>query len=134
MRSPLLLALLPLAACGGTSSDSVSGTESPTRLVVEQTTDRTQSWTLTCDPSGGDHPDPAAACAALNSVADPFAPLPADIVCTQQYGGPQTARITGTFRGAPVDLELSRIDGCRISQWDRLGAVLPGPVGVDPPS
>jgi hypothetical protein len=27
-----------------------------------------------------------------------------------------------------VDLQLSRTDGCRISQWDRLGALLPGPV------
>jgi hypothetical protein len=37
--------------------------------------------------------------------------------------------VTGRWAGEPVDLQLSRTDGCRISQWDRLGALLPGPVG-----
>jgi hypothetical protein len=33
-----------------------------------------------------------------------------------------------------VDLELTRVDGCRIAQWDGLGPLLPGPVGVEPPA
>jgi hypothetical protein len=135
MRSLLLVAVLGLAACGGDATDAVTSDSPPTRLVVEQTSGGTRStWTLTCDPAGGDHPDAEAACADLDAQAQQgeiFAPLPADRICTEQYGGDQTARITGTFRGAPVDVSLSRVDGCHIAQWDQFGAVLPGPVGVD---
>jgi hypothetical protein len=130
------VALVALAGCATSApSDGLvaSAPAAQTRLVVEQTTDRTQTWTLTCDPPGGDHPSAAAACGALAGVRDPFAPLPADVLCTEVYGGPQTARVTGTYRGAPVDLALSRTDGCRISQWERLGPLLPGPVGGDAP-
>ena len=92
-----------------------------------------QTWTLTCAGSvEGSHPRATDACAHLEGMTDPFAPLPEDRMCTEQYGGPQTAHITGEWRGAPVDLELSRVDGCRISQWDSLGPVLPVPVGVEP--
>lgn len=80
---------------------------------------------LTCDPPGGDHPDPAAACADLAREPEPFAPLPPDVLCAEIYGGPETATVTGTYAGRPVALELSRTDGCRIAQWDRLGALLP---------
>ena len=136
MRRLAWAPLLLLAACADASpADGLAGQQptGQTRLVVEQTTDRTQTWTLTCDPPGGDHPSPAAACGALAGVREPFAPLPADAICTEQYGGDQTARVTGTYRGAPVDLSLSRVNGCYIAQWDRLGPLLPGPVGVDPP-
>ena len=135
MRRLAWLPLLLLAACADEGPSQVLRGQEPaqTRLVVEQTTDRTQTWTLTCDPPGGDHPAPAAACGALAGLREPFAPLPADAVCTEQYGGDQTARVTGTYRGAPLALELSRVNGCSISQWDRLGPLLPGPVGVDLP-
>ena len=86
-----------------------------------------ETWTLTC--AGlveGSHPDAEAACAHLATVDDPFAPLPTDLVCTEQYGGPQTARILGRWDGEAVDLEVSRTDGCRISQWDALVPLLPG--------
>jgi hypothetical protein len=65
----------------------------------------------------------------LQGLGDHFAPVPADAGCTQVYGGPQTARVTGRWAGQPVDLQLSRTDGCRIAQWDRLGPLLPGRVG-----
>ncbi|MEX2292068.1 MAG: SSI family serine proteinase inhibitor [Mycobacteriales bacterium] len=84
-----------------------------------------QRWTLTCDPPGGTHPDATRACQDLAAQETPFAPLPADAVCTQVFAGPQTATVTGSYRGEQVDLRLSRTDGCRASQWDRLGALLP---------
>jgi len=80
------------------------------------------------DPAGGTE-DPAATCAHLAALADPFAPLAGDVMCTQEYGGPQTARVTGEWDGEPVDLQLSRTDGCAIAQWDDLGPLLPVPVG-----
>ncbi|MEX5719692.1 SSI family serine proteinase inhibitor [Geodermatophilus maliterrae] len=136
----LLLAALTLlcAACaerggGGAPGTTGPGTVSGDELVVE--VDRgdgspLERYTLTCgEVPGGDHPDPRAACAHLAAMDDPFAPLAVGRLCTEQYGGPQTARVTGTWRGAGVDLALSRTDGCRISQWDSLGPLLPGPVG-----
>lgn len=93
------------------------------------------SWTLAClGTADGTHPDAEAACAHLKGLEDPFAPLPADVACTEIYGGPQSAHIAGLWGGEPVDLEVTRVDGCRISQWDSLGPLLPGPVGVDVPA
>lgn len=84
-------------------------------------------WTLTCDPVGGTHPDPEAACQALAGQGESALPAVAkDKVCTQQYGGPQTAVITGTWGGQPVDSKLSRINGCEIARWDALAGLLPG--------
>ena len=89
-----------------------------------------ESWTLTCVGFvEGSHPDAEAACAHLKTLDDPFAPLPTDAFCTEQFGGPQTARVLGRWNGGPVELELSRTDGCHIAQWDALGPLLPGPVG-----
>ena len=88
-----------------------------------------ESWTLTCVGfAEGSHPDPEAACEQLKAMAEPFAPLPADAVCTEQFGGPQTARILGRWNGEPVDLELSLTDGCRIEQWHHLSVLVPLPV------
>lgn len=128
-----LLAVLPLlavlAACAGPDTVSAPPPSPPaaTSLVIEVVADQGAAptrWTLTCEPAGGTHPDPETACRALADAAEPFAPVPADALCTQQYGGPQTATVRGTYRGQPVDLALSRVDGCRISQWDRLAALL----------
>ena len=89
-----------------------------------------ETYALGClGDATGDLADPAAVCAHLQGLPDPFAPLPADVMCTEQFGGPQTARVTGRWEGEPVDLALSRTDGCQISQWDALGPLLPGPVG-----
>src|SRR5437868_5256198 len=54
-----------------------------------------QHWTLRCDPAGGTLPRVAQACARLGGLADPFAPVPRDSVCTDIYGGPQVARVVG---------------------------------------
>lgn len=131
MRTRLLLLLVVLTGCSA-GSDSVATSPEPsdaaTRLEVRVVADEgadPQTWTLTCAPTGGDHPDPAGACDDLADEQMPFAPLPADGVCTQLYGGPQTATVRGTYQGQAVSLELSRTDGCRVAQWDRLGAVLP---------
>lgn len=95
------------------------------------------SWTLTCDPPGGTHPNAAVAVAALDEILesgrDPFAPVPADMMCTQQYGGPETATITGTWRGRPVNASYKLTDGCEIGRWRRLRAVLtPAPAADEP--
>nr|WP_246405868.1 SSI family serine proteinase inhibitor [Modestobacter versicolor] len=86
--------------------------------------------TLVCQPEpSGTYPDPAAVCDQLEATADPLAPLPADQVCTEQYGGPQTARVTGRWAGEDVSLELARTNGCTIDQWNRLAPLLPVDLG-----
>jgi hypothetical protein len=46
------------------------------------------------------------------------------VACTQQYGGPQTATVTGTLRGEPVDLQFTRVNGCEIARWEAARALL----------
>lgn len=87
--------------------------------------DSVQTWTLTCDPDGGDHPDAQAACKALADHESALQPVPADRQCTQQYGGPETATITGTWGGKRVNAMLSRTNGCEIARWDDLAGLLP---------
>jgi hypothetical protein len=89
-----------------------------------------EEWTLTC--AGfveGSHPEAEDACAHLAGLDEPFAALPDDLSCTQQFGGPQTAHVIGRWGGEPVDVRLARSDGCLIAQWDALGPLLPVPVG-----
>jgi hypothetical protein len=136
MRAVLLLvAVLALTACAA-QSGTTGGSSSPTRaadddLVVE--IDRgdgsaPERYTLNCaDIGGSDHPEAQAACEHLAEMEEPFAPLPADMICAQVFDGPETARITGRWHGAPVDLQLARNDSCRTTQWESFGPLLPGP-------
>ncbi len=146
MRLALLLALLSVIACASPAAPGAvapSGGSDPAAGGIQQADDDLQvefdrgdgtepeSWTLTCvGNASGSHPEAEAACAHLAGMGDPFAPLPPDSVCTEQYGGPQTAHVTGRWKGQPVDLELSRVDGCHISQWDSLVPLVPAEVGV----
>jgi hypothetical protein len=52
-------------------------------------------------------------------------PVRQDMQCTQVYGGPETAHITGTWRGQAVDSRLSRQNGCEIARWNALAGFLP---------
>lgn len=87
-------------------------------------------WTLICDPPGGDHPLAAPACELLAKFAgqevDPFAPPRKNRACTDLYGGPDTATVSGVWRGRRVQASFSRVDGCEIARWDALGSVLGG--------
>ncbi|MFD7495526.1 SSI family serine proteinase inhibitor [Streptomyces sp. NPDC059832] len=87
------------------------------------------AFELRCGPAGGSHPVARQACGRLDELAgegaDPFAPVPEDALCTQQFGGPATARVTGTWRGRSVDTVFSRTNGCEIARWNGLRPVLP---------
>jgi len=123
----LLLAVLVSAGCGDGSRPGQGGGAVDSRLTVtvsDAPAAAPRTWTLTCDPPGGDHPRPAEACAAIDAARQPFAPKPADAMCTLIHGGPQTATITGTWRGSPVDAAYRRTDGCEIARWNALSAVL----------
>lgn len=72
-----------------------------------------------------------AACLALAelSVQARLTTPPTDQLCTSEYGGPETAHITGTINDVTVDTTIDRTDGCGISAWNNLlSAILPTPV------
>ncbi len=121
----LLLVLAGTAACSSTPAAPAPSAGTSLTISVDPGKGGTPvEWTLTCDPPGGSHPDPSAACAALTG-ADPFAPVPTDRVCAQVFGGPQTATVTGTWQGKPVNATFSRTDGCQTQRWDALVPLLP---------
>jgi subtilisin inhibitor-like len=134
----LTLAVLPLliAGCAGDDEETVTPQAPASQTGGTVTTDltivsddgkgKTETWQLTCEPAGGTHPDPAAACAALAAKGKTaLPPVPKDMMCTQQFGGPQTAKITGTWNGEPVNATFSRTNGCEISRWKALKGLLP---------
>jgi hypothetical protein len=118
-----------LVGCGSSGQQpAVQPSEAPppTRLSIVVTDGGTQRWTLTCGPDGGTHPHPDQACAALaRAGASALKPVPAEQVCTQIYGGPQAATITGTWRGTDVKATLRRTNGCEIARWSQLAGLLP---------
>ena len=80
---------------------------------------------------GSTLPDPRAALAAVEQFGEEiFFPVPRpDRICTQQYGGPQVAMVTGRFRGREVSSRFSRTDGCEIARWRTMAALLGGVAG-----
>ncbi len=83
--------------------------------------------TLSCHPTGGSLPNAQAACDRLDALGGPLGPVPHDQMCTELYGGPQSARITGTWHGRHVDDSYTRNDGCQAARWQRMEPVLPAP-------
>ncbi|MEV8145779.1 hypothetical protein [Specibacter sp. NPDC078709] len=93
-------------------TESPQATPRTFRLVAEGATPAPES-TL---------PDPAAALAAVEKYGEKmFFPVPdPNRACTQQYGGPEIAQVTGWFHGKEVNATFKRTDGCEISQWQAL--------------
>jgi hypothetical protein len=87
-----------------------------------------RTYTLSCAPAAGTLPNRADACTTLLKLEHPFAPTPPNTACTQIYGGPQEALVTGSFRGNVVSARFSRKDGCEIARWNRVRFLFPGAV------
>jgi hypothetical protein len=119
--SILVLAAAALAGCGSDAEREApapeGGSAASTRLAVEVTSAQRQPMmmALTC---GADKPCDRAAIrrlrAALRAAEDP------DRVCTLQYGGPEEAHVTGTLEGRPIDVTLTRANGCGIAGYEAL--------------
>jgi hypothetical protein len=86
--------------------------------------DAAHRWTLRCNPAAGTLPHAATACTHLAELRAPFARVPPMSMCSQIYGGPQTARVTGTFRGSVVSAAFNRVGGCEIARWTRVSFLL----------
>ena len=137
----LAAALLGISGCGQDSGSGPGGSVTPSpstsspdgstaaadlTIVVDDGAGKKTTWHLTCSPAGGDHPTPDKACTVLaehgRTALSAVAP---DRMCTEIFGGPQTAHIVGTWRGESVDTRLSRNNGCEIARWDALVGLLP---------
>ncbi|MEU7565823.1 SSI family serine proteinase inhibitor [Streptomyces fradiae] len=111
----------------------LAGASDALTITVERSGNPTADGTfkLECDGDrgSGTHPRAHRACARLAELSeggqDPFAPVPQDRMCTQQHGGPATARVTGTWHGRDVDARFVRTNGCEIARWENLQPVLP---------
>jgi len=120
------LAALVVAGCAGPSvSDDGEATPDDLEISVTVGDGPTKLWTLQCSPPGGTLPKPAHACARLERLKNPFAPVPRNVACTEVYGGPQVADVRGRFRGRRLSAHFSRIDGCEIARWDRVRFLFP---------
>ena len=127
----LLGATVVLAALVGCGSGNGSAAAEPwARLTITAWPQGSDAggqvrWTLRCGPVGGTHPNRVRACARLSRLSNPFRPVPKDMACTQIYGGPEQALVTGTFRGRKVTARFNRTDGCQIERWNRIAVLLP---------
>jgi hypothetical protein len=121
-----------VAACGTATSGGSAAGGSPSPAAPKVSLNITVSgapgstakhWTLTCEPAGGTHPDPAAACRQLLGVKGPFAPEPKGMECPMILASTKEVTIQGTYLGQPVNTVL-RDGGCTLSRWTELGQLV----------
>lgn len=128
-RSPTSTAPTPTTSpstgptAGSTGSPTAGGSQ--LTIVVDDGAGTTTTWTLTCDPVGGSHPEPERACAVVEKNRSALDPVPKDKMCAQVYSGPQRATVSGTWRHEQVQASLSRINSCETARWDALDPLLP---------
>ena len=134
----LLIPLIAVAcagavdACGSTPAPSGAAAPGSTatataKVSLDITVSTTpgapsKHWTLRCDPAGGTHPDPAAACAVLLKAKAPFAPVPKGVMCPMIRVGTKTAIVKGTYFGRRVDTTFMP-GGCGLAQWEQIGPI-----------
>lgn len=154
----ILIVALALTACAGDGADDPIPVEpdggigdgagppgggfavSDLTITIEHPDAATIEYQVTCADgtatiAGFDDLPADAACERLSipEVQDRLIspPVPGDRVCTEIYGGPDTAHIRGTLDGQPVDTVIDRTNGCGIGDWDTvLADVLPPALGV----
>lgn len=110
-----------LAAGCGSDDDEEQPAAAPALADLRVKVDRdgkggepAETTTVRCSSSGE---SPQCEKVAALRLAD-LAPASGVTACTELYGGPQTATITGSLRGERVDLSFSRVNGCEIARWD----------------
>ena len=109
--------------------DKSSGIGIPSRARCSKSIPARCTAAISCPPND-DLPDQQRLCTWLASTghAALLAAPPEREVCTQVYGGPETARVTGTFGDTDVDAEFSRQNGCAIARWHLVAPLWDGPI------
>jgi hypothetical protein len=129
MRALLLAALVAAVGSGVSQGAAVATPE--TQLTISywpegRGNSDAETYTLRCDPDGGTVPRAATVCNKLDTLARAFAPTRKNIMCTDQYGGPQQALIVGRHKGNRVWTVIGMRNGCEISRAKRLAFLVPG--------
>ena len=115
----LVLSMLFLAtACSSTPKEGNKDASGHLVILVEMNGPGGETQNIPVDCSS----DAKICRVFLKSKA--LAPTPAGTACTQQYGGPETASVSGNVDGEVVKLKFSRANGCEISRWSELMRVL----------
>ncbi|MDQ0822914.1 hypothetical protein QFZ79_000654 [Arthrobacter sp. V4I6] len=105
-------------------------------MVKPSETGTPANFTLVCQngtpAAESQHPNAGAACTALKGNVAILSPATraADQICTQQYGGPQQATVSGVVDGQPVEANFSLRDGCEIAAWNAAKDVLGSSAGA----
>jgi hypothetical protein len=120
-----------LAACGSTPAPASAGASAKPSaaaakvslsMVVSDKPGVVHHWTLRCDPPGGTHPDPAAACRVLLATKNPFGPLPKHVMCPMILANGKHATIEGRWFGTKVKMTLQD-GGCDLARWTKIGQI-----------
>jgi hypothetical protein len=127
MRLVALLACLAAVGVAGCGSSDEQAAAPPSVADL----------TVTVDPDGDGAKEPhtttvqcgtadaSKACRAADGIkAKTFRPVPGNVACTEQYGGPETATVQGTLHGEAIDAKFSRVNGCEISRWEQAAGLL----------
>jgi hypothetical protein len=126
----VITALIAAVGCGaGTAAESASPAATDLKITVwpdGRAEGDAKTYTLRCSPAAGTLPRVATACSKLVKLPRPFGPVSRNAVCTEQYGGPQQALVTGKFDGRSVWAMFSATNGCQISRAKRVAFLLPG--------
>ncbi|MEU8245082.1 SSI family serine proteinase inhibitor [Nonomuraea sp. NPDC048916] len=132
MNKLLLTAAISIPALGGAGAASAFATVPATadhhaRSILTITVTEENGWSrvyrLTCDPDGGNHPDPAAACDALRSVGGHLSRLRRpNPICTREYA-PTKVSVKGSWRGRNLSFSGSYPNSCLARA--AVGAVYP---------
>ncbi len=140
-RVAVVVAAVALAAAlggCGEADEPASAPATPSAAQVELTIvhddgrGERSTGTLTCadgetraEGALRDRATAAKLCAQARRVASFLTSTPPGRrVCSQIYGGPETARITGTIDGETVDRRLKRTNGCEIADFKRVAGLL----------
>jgi len=141
VRSRAALALLAatavLAGCGEADEPAAQPTTTTAgaielTVLYDDGSGRKTTGTLTCrgtDRRAGGALDGRAPagrlCAQARGIADLLTSRPdRRRACTQVYGGPETATVTGTIDGDKVDRRFSRTNGCELADYTRAAGLL----------
>jgi hypothetical protein len=108
----VLLCTIVLVGCGGDDEPAPAEPGSGTRLEV------------VVHPQGADGPAVRRTVTDTRLTARDLRPVAPMTACTEIYGGPATATVTGTLDGQEVDAEFRRTNGCEIARWERAQELL----------
>ena len=126
----VIAALIAVVGCGaGSAAQSASPAATDLKITVwpdGRAEGDAKTYTLRCGPATGTLPKVANACSRLVPLPRPFGPVSRTAICTEQYGGPQQALVTGKYQGRSVWAMFSATNGCQISRAKRVAFLLPG--------